>query len=151
MQWSTLGPIGSMRCATHFEARMRHIIHGGSFQVTQSFVQIFTDELGQLFGLENGLTLTHRPNWGRHQVRHPTLPLMFEYPEDAHLPECQIGNFFVTNDSSAEEEKILTKSLGQHQRHFWNKNLKTSQNGPGRKRASRFENSVEDEEENFVW
>ena len=146
-----MGPIGSMRSATYFESRMRHLVHGGSFQVTQSFAQIFTDQHGHLFGLENCLTLSHRPNWMRHQVRHPTLPLMFEYPEDTYLPECRIGNFFVTVDSSAEEEKILTKCRGQQQRHFWNKSLDTSQSVSGRKRLFCFENSVEDEEENFVW
>ena len=135
------------------QVRFAALRHGSIIQANEHFVLVFADHHMHQIGLHNGRMVSEFQQDIRHHVRHPTLPLIFEYPISSIVENRpKWGIFYVTRDATRKEQLQLGLKYGRvTDSSTYGKSVLATTHSSRPKRLSCFEDSDSDEEGNFLW
>ena len=94
--------VGSTTCKHLLRERMKLLRRGNLIQVLQNFAVIFLNGKITQIALDQGFVAMETCIGEQHHVRHPTLPIIFEYP--LTMNRTNWGGFYFTHEGSYEEE-----------------------------------------------
>ena len=137
--------MGSTKIPSAIRERSIHIIRGSVFHTTKSQVVIGREGTCQMISLTKGIEAKEPTHYGSYWKKHPTLPLMFVYPNNSAY--IRIGEFHVTSDVTHQDDMPEKKmEFGQY-----NLGIMCTSKPYNKKRLFCFENEEEEkEEENFL-
>ena len=95
------------------ERRFAEIVKGRLMQGFDTHVTLYRPGSSFTLGIDNSLIMAeYRPNYSR-ICKHPTLPLLFEYPKTMLDSTC--GRFLIASEASIEDEaKMATTNCNRY-------------------------------------
>ena len=97
--------IGSLQLYLKVANRFRLIMWGKMFQVFDEYALLINRNQIITLGLNNGMIIFEDKHYSQSIVKHPSLPLIFEYP--VSVSTAKVGRFMVTPEAGYDEEKLL--------------------------------------------
>ena len=93
---------GTMNKTDKIKHRFRWLLRGGIMQILQSQILIVTSGTGHYLGISNSMITAENIGSESHIVKHPNLPLLFEYPCDFSR---KVGKIVVSCEVTDEQQK----------------------------------------------
>ena len=138
--------LGSTTSTHKICQRMDNVLRGNVFHITQSQVLIGRNGLCHHISLNKGIESKEPTCYGKFWKRHPSLPLMFVYPNSLIRYNC--GELMVTTDITHQDDVIDRPSS---ELTSYNGGTECIAKTSSRKRLFDFEEEIEEQiEENFL-